>query len=64
MANPNLSQFLPLQSNQTRSQFLEIWEERWNKRIDEDVTILGEGLGRVVAEAQVCIRGAISCHLV
>jgi hypothetical protein len=64
MANSNLSQFLPLQPNQTRSQFLEIWEERWNKRIDEDVTILGEGLGRVVAEAQVRIRSAISYHLV
>ncbi|KAG7527683.1 hypothetical protein FFLO_06685 [Filobasidium floriforme] len=60
MANPNLSQFLPLQPNQTRSQFLEIWEERWNKRIDEDVTILGEGLGRVVAEAQRALQPSLA----
>ena len=48
-----LQQFLPPQLNQSRSQYLDVWEERWNKRVDQDVTILGEGLGKVVAEAQV-----------
>lgn len=53
MAAVPLAQFLPPQLNQTRSHYLETWEERWNKRVDQDVTILGEGLGKVVAVAQV-----------
>lgn len=53
MAEVPISGFLPPQPQQSLDQYLEVWEERWNKRVDQDVSILGEGLGKVLAEAQV-----------
>jgi hypothetical protein len=29
---------------------LDEWEESWNKRIDKEVTILGNGLGKIIAQ--------------
>ena len=53
MAEVPISGFLPPQPQQSLDQYLEVWEERWNKRVDQDVSILGDGLGKVLAEAQV-----------
>lgn len=43
-----LDQFLEKHPGQTEADFLLAWEERWNKRIDKDVQVLGEGLGKIV----------------
>jgi hypothetical protein len=43
-----LDQFLEKPAGQTEADFLLAWEERWNKRIDKDVQVLGEGLGKMV----------------
>ena len=56
MAEVPISGFLPPQPQQSLDQYLEVWEERWNKRVDQDVSILGDGLGKVLAEAQVSAK--------
>lgn len=43
-----LDQFLEKHPTQSEAEYLLAWEERWNKRIDKDVAVLGEGLGKMV----------------
>ncbi|KAJ9118793.1 hypothetical protein QFC24_005992 [Naganishia onofrii] len=44
----SLDQFLEKPAGQTEEQYAAVWEERWNARIDKDVGVLGEGLGKML----------------
>lgn len=59
MASVPLHQFLPLKSNQTTPEYLAQWEERWNKRVDQDVIVLGQGLGKVINECQASLSSSL-----
>ncbi|KAJ9117527.1 hypothetical protein QFC22_004377 [Naganishia vaughanmartiniae] len=45
----SLDQFLEKPAvGQTEEEYAAVWEERWNARIDKDVAVLGEGLGKML----------------
>ncbi|GHJ85039.1 hypothetical protein NliqN6_1441 [Naganishia liquefaciens] len=44
----SLDQFLEKHPGQTEEEYLDAWEERWNKRIDKEVVTLGEGFGKMM----------------
>ncbi|KAJ9098145.1 hypothetical protein QFC21_004474 [Naganishia friedmannii] len=44
----SLDQFLEKPAGQTEEEYAAVWEERWNARIDKDVGVLGEGLGKML----------------
>lgn len=52
----SLDQFLEKHPGQTEEEYLDAWEERWNKRIDKEVVILGEGFGKMMDAFEVCWR--------
>lgn len=57
--NLHLDAFLPRGHNQTEEEYLAAWEEHWNKRIDRDVTVLGEGLQKIVEGSEVSTMSPI-----
>ena len=49
----SLDQFLEKHPGQTEEEYLDAWEERWNKRIDKEVVTLGEGFGKMMDALEV-----------